>query len=295
MDGMAGQLAVQGTIATAIPAQADNDAHLVELWLHGRAARTLTAYSSEARTFLAFVGKPIRAVRLGDLHGYVGSLAHLAPVSRACKLAAVKSLFSFAHRLGYVAFNPGAALRLPAVKNARAERIMAEKDVHRLLALEAGPRNAALLGLLYAAGLRVSEVCTLAWRDLQPREDAGQATIYGKGGVTRAVLLPASTWGALMALRGGAGADSPVFPSRSGGGHLSKVAVHRIVKAAAKRAGLPTGVSAHWLRHAHASHSLDRGAPISLVQSTLGHASVATTGRYLHARPGDSSARYLGL
>jgi len=79
------------------------------------------------------------------------------------------------------------------------------------------------------------------------------------------VLLPASTCGALMALRGVAGADSPVFPSRSGGGHLSKVSVDRIVKAAAKRAGLPTGVSAHWLRHAHASHSLDCGAPISLV------------------------------
>jgi site-specific recombinase XerD len=72
-------------------------------------------------------------------------------------------------------------------------------------------------------------------------------------------------------------------------------AVHRIVKAAAERAGLSAEVSAHWLRHAHASHSLDRGAPIHLVQATLGHASVATTGRSLHARPTDSSARYLGV
>jgi len=54
-------------------------------------------------------------------------------------------------------------------------------------------------------------------------------------------------------------------------------------------------VSAHWLRHAHASHALDRGAPIHLVQATLGHASVATTGRYLHARPNDSSSRYLAV
>ena len=66
------------------------------------------------------------------------------------------------------------------------------------------------------------------------------------------------------------------------------------MKAAAEHAGLPASVSAHWLRHAHASHSLERGAPIHLVQATLGHASVATTGRYLHARPSDSSARYLG-
>jgi site-specific recombinase XerD len=77
------------------------------------------------------------------------------------------------------------------------------------------------------------------------------------------------------------------------GGHLDASQVHRIVKAAAARAGLAPAVSAHWLRHAHASHALDRGAPIHLVQATLGHASVATTGRYLHARPQDSSSRYL--
>ena len=67
------------------------------------------------------------------------------------------------------------------------------------------------------------------------------------------------------------------------------------MKTAAARAGLSEDVSAHWLRHAHAFHSLDRGAPVHLVQATLGHASVATTGRYLHARPTDSSARYLGI
>ena len=66
-------------------------------------------------------------------------------------------------------------------------------------------------------------------------------------------------------------------------------------KAAAERAGLSAEVLARWLWHAHASHSLDRGAPIHLVQQTLGHASVATTGQYLHARPADSSARYLGV
>jgi len=85
-----------------------------------------------------------------------------------------------------------------------------------------------------------------------------------------------------------------VFRSQRGG-HLDPSAVHCVVKAAAKRVGLSAGVSAHWLRHAHVSHALDRGAPIHLVQSTLGHASMAITGRYLHARPNDSSARYLAV
>jgi site-specific recombinase XerD len=71
--------------------------------------------------------------------------------------------------------------------------------------------------------------------------------------------------------------------------------VERIVTKAAQRAGVEGKVSPHWLRHSHATHALERGAPIHLVQATLGHASVATTGRYLHARPTDSSSKYLAV
>ena len=96
--------------------------------------------------------------------------------------------------------------------------------------------------------------------------------MFGKGGKTRAVLLYGRAWSSLQAIRGEAGPDAPVFRSRKGG-HLDPSMVHRIVKAAAARAGLPEGVSPHWLRHSFASHALDRGAPLSLVQQGLGHAS----------------------
>ncbi|MDP4021905.1 tyrosine-type recombinase/integrase [Methylobacterium sp. NEAU 140] len=85
-----------------------------------------------------------------------------------------------------------------------------------------------------------------------------------------------------------------MFRSRKGGA-LDPSAVHRVVKAAAARAGLPPAASAHWLRHARASHALDRAAPIHRGQATLGHAPVATTGLYLHVRPSESSARFLGV
>ena len=85
-----------------------------------------------------------------------------------------------------------------------------------------------------------------------------------------------------------------MFRSRKGGALTARQA-QRLVEAAAKRAGLRASVSPHWLRHAHATHALERGAPIHLVAATLGHASVATTGKYLHARPTDSSSRYLAL
>jgi integrase/recombinase XerD len=104
--------------------------------------------------------------------------------------------------------------------------------------------------------------------------------------------MPESVWNAVQSLRGDAGENQPVFRSRKGG-HLDESQVWRIVRKASTRAGIDKAVSCHWLRHAHASHALDRGAPIHLVQATLGHSSIATTGRYLHARPTESSSSYL--
>ena len=278
----------------AITAQAQSDAHLIELWVgSSNSDHTRRARSEDARRFLAFTDKPLVAVTVGDLIAYADSLTG-SDSARARKVKHAKSLLTFGHRLGYLPFNTGGVVKAPAIKETLAERIVTEADVHRLLALEPEPRNRVLLKLLYAAGLRISEVVGLTWRDCVVRDGAGQINVYGKGGKTRVVLLPASTWRALVSLRGDAAADDPVFRSRKGGA-LDPSAVHRVVKAAAERAGLDPAVSAHWLRHAHASHALDRGAPIHLVQATLGHASVATTGRYLHARPSDSSGRYLAV
>jgi site-specific recombinase XerD len=183
-------------------------------------------------------------------------------------------------------------VQLPAIKDTLTERILSEEQIFRLLAADKGRRNTALLRLIYGAGLRISEACALRWRDLAEREDTGQVNVFGKGGKTRAVLLGPALWQRVNALRRNAGPDDPVFRSRQGN-CLDASRVHRIVKAAAKRAGLPESVSCHWLRHAHVSHSLDRGAPVHVVRATVGHASLETTTRYSHVRPGDSSARYL--
>ncbi len=293
MDGKELTVRDNGPVGTVY--QANNDNQVVAMWLHGRPPTTQRAYSYEVQGLLAAVGKPLAQITLGDLQGYSSTLEPQAPATRARAINAVKSLFSFAQRIGYLKFNPAAAIQGPKIKNTLAERILPEAQVHRLLALEPRHRNLVLLLLLYAAGLRVSEVCGLKWRDLQEREGAGQITVYGKGGKTRVVLLSLATWTELITLRDDAGGDNAVFASRKGKGHLHPAQVHRIVQAAAIRAGIEGAVSPHWLRHAHASHALDRGAPIHLVQATLGHASVATTGKYLHARPDDSSARYLGI
>jgi integrase/recombinase XerD len=270
----------------------------LKLWLNSQASpHTRSCYRRDADRLLACVKKPLAAIELGDLQDFAESLvsAGLAPVSRLRTLAAVRSVFAFCLRTGYLPANPAAELALPAYESRLAERIVSEEDVRRVLAVELTPRDRVLLQLLYTAGLRVSEASGLRWRNLSARGNAGQIAVYGKGGRTRAVHLPRGLWKALNKLRNGAGNEQPVFASKSGK-PLDRGRVRAILRSAAEKAGVPDKtpqISPHWLRHAHASHALDHGAPIHLVQTTLGHSSVATTSVYLHARPGDSSARFL--
>ena len=267
------------------------DDQVVRLFLHGRAAGTVRAYRADVTAFLSRVGT-LQAVTLGAVQDWSDSLERFSTATRMRRLASVKSLLSFSHRIGYVRFNVGAAVPLPKIKQTLPERLMTEESVLRMLALEQHPRNRVLLRLLYLAGLRVSEASGLRVRDLLERGDAGQINVHGKGGRTRVVLLPRSIWIALEPLTAGRTLDAPVFLSRKANA-LDPRQMNRIVKQAAVRAGLSSAVSPHFLRHAHVSHALDRGCPAHLVQATVGHASLATTSRYAHARPGDSSARYL--
>jgi integrase/recombinase XerD len=268
---------------------------LIRLWLGTKVSpHTRRAYRSEIDRFLATAGKPLDRITLADLQDYAERLGQCAlkTASQNRALIAIKSLLSFAHETGYLAFNAGAAVKLRPSPDRLAQRILEESEVARLIDRTPPGRDQVLLRLLYISGVRVSELAQLKWCDTLSRAEGGQIAVFGKGGKTRAVLLKPKTWKLLAALRGEAAPTDPVFRSRKGG-HLDVSQVRRIVYAAARRAGLPQKVSPHWLRHAHASHALDRSAPIHLVQATLGHASVSTTGRYLHARPTDSSSFYL--
>jgi integrase/recombinase XerD len=272
-----------------------NDGRLIALWVSLKnSAHTQRAYAAEADRFRDFVGKPLAVVTLMDVQAYAEALGQgsLQPASQNRALTAVKSLLSFGHETGYLPFNVGAAVKLRPDRDSLAQRILEESEVARLIEAAPEGRDRVLLKLLYVSGVRVSEVCGLKWCDAVPRTEGGQISVFGKGGKTRTVLLKPKVWDQLLALRGDAGPIDPMFRSRKGG-HLDASQVRRIVYAAARKASLEQKVSPHWMRHAHASHALDRSAPIHLVQATLGHASVSTTGRYLHARPTESSSFYL--
>jgi integrase/recombinase XerD len=233
-------------------------------------------------------------VYLKEFQVFVSSLQVAASTKRRI-IASFKSLFAFSMRIGYLRFNVVAAVRAPKVMDKLAERILAESQIHTMIALTADRRNKLMLRILHGSGVRVSELCGLKWRDLQPNGDSGQLSVFGKGGKTRWIVLPFQLWQDLLEFRGDAPDTAPVFGSRKQGGHLDASQVLRIVRAAARRAGIKSSVSPHWIRHCHATHALQRGAAINLVADTLGHSNVAITGKYLHSKPNDSSAKYLAV
>lgn len=274
------------------------------MWLHGKSEATKEAYRSDLAKFLDFVGcKPLGTVTLSDVQEFADFISELlAPASQARILAAMKSLFAFGHQVGYLPFDVGRPVKLPAKRDDRAERILSADDVHSMIARAREGRDRTLIRTLYIGGLRVAEAVALRGRDLVTRDVGfcGQLQVFGKGSKSRPVLVPESLFAELSALAL-PDPDAPLFRSQKktpdgGPRPITARQAERIVKAMAKKAVLKNAseVSPHWLRHAHASHAMDRGAKIHLVQATLGHSDISTTGKYLHARPDESSALYLG-
>jgi integrase/recombinase XerD len=271
------------------------DEQLIALWLHERSRHTIRAYKEDVKRLRAFVGwKPLRLVTLRDLQAFADTLTGEGS-SRGRVIASVKSLLSFGAKLGALPFNVGAALRKPAARDTLADRILTEDDTAKMLALTEGSDH-VLVRLLYAGGFRVSELVALRWKDLADAADGAMfVTVHGKGDKTRTVRISAKTANRVRAMRDGASPTAFVFPGRAKNGSTSAVQAWRIVRAAAKRAGIEKHVSPHFLRHSHASHALDRGARVTCVRDTLGHSSIAVTDRYAHARPGESSGDVLAV
>ncbi|BAZ39448.1 integrase family protein [Calothrix sp. NIES-4101] len=270
------------------------DQKLIDMWLHGRPLSTQSEYRRDIKCFLEFTEKPLPEQKLEDLQRYAVMLQtkNLKERTIKRKINTIKSLFSFAAKLQYIRFNVAAALRLPKTEYTIAPRILPQREILKLINAAQSPRDTAILKLLYATGMRVSELCGLNWEDFIERDDGQiQVSILGKGGKRRIVLVPDSAWVAVESLGRGEGA---VFLS-SKAKRCDRTTIHRIIKAAAVKSGINPKISAHWLRHANASHALSRGASIALVKETLGHSSIAITDVYVHANPNDSTGNYLGI
>ena len=253
----------------------------------GAAANTLAAYRRDLENAEEAVGELATADRRA-LSRLGGHWAALAPSSVARKASALRQFYGFLVDEGLREDDPSTALPRPATRRPL-PKILSHGEVEALFAraeLEAegdGPaavRLLALLELLYGSGLRATELVSLPLSAV-PR-DAPFLTVTGKGGQQRMVPVSARAKQALSRWLAVRPADGKfLFPSR--GKHLTRVRLFQLLKALAARAGIdPAKVSPHVLRHAFATHLLEGGADLRVLQTLLGHADIATTQIYTH-------------
>lgn len=266
----------------------------------GVSPHTLRSYRADLRQFAGYLAGALnistdrlRAEQVDTL-ALRGFLAHLhqkgtARSSIARKLAALRTFFRYLVREGRLSRNPATAVATPRVPKKIPARIE-EQEIERLLevpdaASPLGRRDRAILELLYATGLRVSELVGLDRGAVDL--DSRLVRVLGKGRKERIVPFgePAaeaieSYWPDRRALasRGGHAGDALFLNAR--GGRLTARSIHRLVRRHLRQAALRSGLSPHSLRHAFATHLLERGADLRAIQELLGHASLSTTQKY---------------
>jgi len=272
----------------------------------GAAANTLEAYERDLKDFAGFLagrGGAPEGAGADDIRAYLGRLARagMAPRTAARRLSALRQFYRFLLTEGLRPDDPTAEVDSPR-QGRPLPKILSEAEVGALLEAahaEEGPealRLAALVELLYASGLRISELVGL--RLAAAQRDQRLIIVRGKGGKERMVpLSPAArhSLSAYLAARDhflptrGKGAKavkapSPwLFPSRGAEGHITRHRVAQLLKELARAAGIDAAkVSPHVLRHAFASHLLDHGADLRALQKMLGHADISTTQIYTH-------------
>lgn len=271
----------------------------------GAALNTLSSYQHDLDDLSAFLRSRKSSLLTAGSTELMAYLTHLAnegfaPSSQARRLSAMRQFFKFLYAEGLRTDDPSAILDAPK-KPPSLPKILSEADVSKLLeraqteAREEGPgrlvrlRMLALLELLYATGMRVSELVSLPAKVLD--QEGRFLIIRGKGNKERLVPLSRSAMVAMadyadaraVAIAAGH-ADSPwLFPSSGQEGYLPRQVFARDLKALAARAGIATAaISPHVLRHAFASHLLQNGADLRVVQELLGHSDISTTQIYTH-------------
>ena len=271
-----------------VPVSASWDIPGFSAWLGGRAPATRRAYVSDVGAFAEWMSRsdvdgPDGVDRM-HLRRYLASLGtrRLARATIARKAAALRCYFAWSLRQGHIGSDPARSLRAPA-GGGRLPRVLSGGEMATLLDAPAATplerRDLAVLELLYAAGLRVSELCGLDRGDIDLR--GRTVTVLGKGGKQRRVPVHDTAVTVLSAwLHDGRdtmdGPPEAAFVNQRGA-RLGPRDVRRILD---RRAASPT--HPHALRHTYATHLLDGGADLRVVQELLGHSSLATTQVYTH-------------
>ena len=269
-------------------------------WERGLSPNTLAAYGNDLARLSAYLRRGRSgaapdwgAVSTSDLRGFFGSEAgegRFSAATRSRRLAALKGFFAFLREEGRIPENPAAPLSMPR-KPRNLPHSLTEGETGRLVesppdSTPEGLRDRALLELVYGCGLRVGEAAGMTLDAL--KFDAGLVRVLGKGSKVRHVPLGSK---AEAALRRYLAEGRPKFGPDPGedalflgprGRPLGRHAIWAMLKKRAAACGVDGAVSPHWLRHSFATHMLQRGAPVRVIQELLGHVDISTTQIYTH-------------
>lgn len=214
----------------------------------------------------------------------------------------LSSLFQYLENVGYINRSPVKVVRQEKVTESFHYKVLSIEQIKRMTQKVESPRDRLVLQILYFTGLRVSELSTIKVKDFsvstQKRNKQGAyLTVIGKGSKIRTVLTGTYLWKEIKKYIKKANLEVNDYVFNYEGAPLSRITIFKIVKNATVVAGIKVPgdktPSPHWFRHTSAIHALENGADIHVVQTTLGHASLATTGQYLKSRPAKSNASYL--
>lgn len=270
------------------------DGFLDQLWMErGLSENTLKAYRADLTHFARFVaarGDTLLGADRSCVLDYLASLLNASPRTTARRLSALRRFYAHHVRSGAIAHNPTERVGAPRVGQGL-PTVLTEKEVENLLAAPdietaLGMRDRTMLEVLYASGLRVSELTGLTTTMVSFRQ--GLVRVTGKGGRERLVPLGevALDWverfarGARLELLDGRRSDA-LFPTRRGG-PMTRQMFWQLIKRHAVKAGIDRPVTPHVVRHAFATHLLNHGADLRSIQLLLGHRDISTTRIYTH-------------
>ena len=284
----------------ALPGKNLEDLSIIGSWLFQKSSKTQRYYRRIIKEFFSFYPNLyIKTTQITHLSLFIKTFGDHADSTRNTYKNALASLFSFAQKTGYIERNP--ALMLDSIKTPDRlySKVLSREQMEQMILKEKNERNRLILKIFYFTGVRVDELCQLRKKNIQKTSaDAYYLLVEGKGKKVRSINLPSHL---VIDIFNYAEKISTFFLFTSGLFHgkeliekpLNPSQVFRIVRAAAKNAKVSVMPSPHWLRHTCATHSIEAGAPIHVVQKTLGHESISTTGKYLDIRPKESAGDYL--
>jgi integrase/recombinase XerD len=256
----------------------------------GLSKNTLTAYSRDLENFIAFANSPVEALSVDHAINFMTKLSDdtYAPASRSRALIAIKVFFRFLQKEGIQEKDLGRLLDTPKLWQTLPD-ILSSTEIEALLnqpdtTTRQGIRDRAILELLYATGIRVSELTSLRIYDV----DDDQIRVFGKGSKERIVPISARAVAAVDAYLSQVRTteeEKCLFLSMKGK-PLDRTTVWKLVKEYAKKAKIQKNIFPHALRHSFASHLLDGGADLRIIQEMLGHAHISSTDRYTHVSLG---------